>query len=772
MPFRRTSAAAEATAAAVDSVARPPRPRLPPRMKRRHLLFAVLAAACLGARAIAAQQVATTGARAEIRASVVSAGAIRLDGRLDEAAWRGAAAAGDFRQREPLEGAPATERTEVRVVRDATTLYIGIMAHDSTPDGVIARILQRDRIMDQDMGGGVRFSGDDAVAVLLDTFDDHRNAFVFATNPNGAEFDALITDEGREVNKDWRGIWRVAAARTADGWSAEFAIPFSTLRYRDGQSTWGINVTRTIRRKNEETIWQGWERSGGGFVRVSRAGHLTGLTDLPRAGRNIEVKPYTLGAIDHERLDPASPSRPDATRTVPAGAVGVDVKAELRPGLVLDGTVNTDFAQVEVDDQQVNLTRFSLFFPEKREFFLENAGIFQFGAPGSFGPPPFQLFFSRRIGISDDGPVPVIGGARLTGRVGGQTVGLLDIVTDGTSWGEPRTNFNVMRVKRDVGESGFVGAMLTDRRSADSSNTAGGIDFSLWPTPTFNVQGFAVRTSTSRPGGDDAAYRLSADYQTGRWGFNASHLGVGPDAEAQAGFITRTDIRQTDLTARLTFRPNRYGWRNVELFYFGNYTTRMDGLRQDESNHLALSQTWESGESMTIWTGPGRTRVDEAFDMSDSVRVPVADYTTQTIGGFFNSSAARPVSLSVFGEHQRTFGGTVFNVNSTLTVAASQHLSFGVGHTYGDVDLPNGAFRFNLASLKAGVAFTTRLFLNGVVQVNSLDREVSSNVRLQYMYRPGSDIYLVYSEGRGSRDRPWLFENRSLRLKVTWMGRL
>jgi hypothetical protein len=732
---------------------------------------AVAAVLILAAAPARAQQVATTGARPELRAAAVNAGAIKLDGRLDEPAWRTAQAVGDFRQREPLEGTAATERTEVRVVRDATTLYIGIVAYDSAPDAVIARILQRDRVMDQDMGGGVRFTGDDAVAVLLDTFDDHRNAFVFATNPNGAEFDALLTDEGREFNKDWRGIWRVASARTADGWSAEFAIPFSTLRYRDGQPTWGINVARMIRRKNEDVIWQGWERSGGGFVRVSRAGHLTGLTDLPRAGRNIEVKPYTLGSVDHERVDNV-PSRPDATRAVPAGAVGLDVKAELRPGLVLDATVNTDFAQVEVDDQQVNLTRFSLFFPEKREFFLENAGIFQFGSPGSFGPPPFQLFFSRRIGISDDGPVPVIGGARMTGRVGGQTVGLLDIVTDGTSWGEPRTNFNVMRVKRDVGEAGYVGAMLTDRRSADSSNTAGGIDFSLWPSPTFNLQGFAVRTSTSRPGGDDAAYRLAADYQTGRWGFNASHLGVGPDAEAQTGFITRTDIRQSDLNARLTFRPNKYGYRNIEFFYFGNYTTRMDGLRQDESNHLALSQTWQSGDALTVWTGPGRTRVDEAFDMSDSVTVPVGDYEAHTTGAFFNSSTARPASLSVFGEYQRTFGGTVFNVNSTLTLAANEHLSFGLGHTYGDLDLPNGAFRFNLASLKAGVAVTTRLFLNGVVQVNSLDREVSSNIRLQYMYRPGSDIYLVYSEGRGSRDRPWLFENRSLRLKVTWMGRL
>ncbi|MFQ5551103.1 MAG: DUF5916 domain-containing protein, partial [Gemmatimonadales bacterium] len=345
---------------------------------------------------------------------------IRIDGFLDDEAWSRAPASADFRQREPLQGVPATERTEVKVVYDGGTLYIGIRAFDSQPDAVISRILQRDRLMSTDFNGLPVFAGDDAVAILFDSFHDHRNGMVFATNPHGAQFEALLTDEGREFNIDWRAVWDVAAQRTSDGWSAEFAIPFRTLRYptTDGPARWGFNVYRVIRHKNEEALLSSWSRDDGGFHRVSQAGHLDGLDDLPRAGVNLEVKPFLLSGASQER------DSLEALGWDGQADVGIDLKYEVRPGLLLDLTVNTDFAQVEVDDQQVNLTRFNLFFPEKRDFFLENAGIFEFGTRGTFEPPPFLLFFSRTIGIHDDGEVPVLGGVRLTGRVGGQTIGV------------------------------------------------------------------------------------------------------------------------------------------------------------------------------------------------------------------------------------------------------------------------------------------------------------------------------------------------------------
>ncbi|MCH6548102.1 MAG: carbohydrate binding family 9 domain-containing protein, partial [Gemmatimonadetes bacterium] len=287
------------------------------------------------------------------RLSTEQAAQIRVDGLLDERAWRDVSAATDFRQQEPLEGAAATERTEVRVLFDETTLYIGVLAHDSDPDGVIARILQRDKVMQASDGGQPEFAGDDAIAILLDPFDDHRNGVVFATNPNGAEFDALLTDEGRQFNVDWRGVWTVAAQRTAEGWSAEFAIPFRSLRFPpNADRPWGLNVYRVIRRKNEEVLWSAWSRANEGFSRVSRAGHLYGLRDLPRAGMNLEVKPYALGGPSQKMV--SSPTDPSVSFLETDGQLdlGLDVKFEIRPGILLDATLNTDFAQVEVDDEQ------------------------------------------------------------------------------------------------------------------------------------------------------------------------------------------------------------------------------------------------------------------------------------------------------------------------------------------------------------------------------------------------------------------------------------
>ena len=321
---------------------------------------------------------------------------IRVDGLLEEPVWRLATPLGDLRQQEPHEGAPATESTAIRVVFDSTTLYVGVEAFDTDPNRIIGRILQRDRVMELNGEGGLDFAGDDAIAILIDPFHDHRNAVVFATNPNGAEFDAQIGDEGRDINISWRAVWSVAARRHSEGWTAEFAIPLRTLRSTGGEGgTLGFNVFRSIRRKNEQALWRSWRRESEGFVRVSRAGDLEGVTvDAPQ-GIGVDVKPYALttGHMD----------------------LGLDLKYEVRPGLVIDGTVNADFAQAEVDDEQVNLTRFDLFLPEKREFFLENSGVFEFGVRGSAEAPPFLLFFSRRIGISDAGPVPLLGGVRMSG---------------------------------------------------------------------------------------------------------------------------------------------------------------------------------------------------------------------------------------------------------------------------------------------------------------------------------------------------------------------
>jgi len=692
---------------------------------------------------------------------------IRLDGVLTEAVWQTAPVASGFRQREPFEGDLATEDTEVRILYDGATLYIGIVARDRDPGSIISRILQRDRIMDTDFSGEPEFAGDDAIAILFDPFHDHRNAMVFATNPNGAEFDATITDEGREINIDWRGVWQVKAQITNQGWSAEFAIPFRTLRFPGGDSEepWGFNVYRVIRRKNEEALWSAWSRDNEGFARVSRAGHLHGLTDLPRVSANLDIKPYFLGGGTSEQVS-------DTVReSDPQLKVGGDLKYEVTPGLVLDVTVNTDFAQVEVDDEQVNLTRFSLFFPEKRDFFLENSGIFEFGNRGRFEAPPFLLFFSRRIGISDDGEVPILGGLRFTGRAGNQTIGLMDVVTN-DAFGIPTTNWAVARVKRDIGGANYIGAMITDRRSKADWNLAAGADFSWWATSTLNLQGFAARTSTSGGGGEDWAYRLAADYDTGVFGLNTAAMFVGPEATTDMGFITRKDIRRFDAFARLTPRPQLLGLRKIDIFIQGQYITRTDWVTQDWLTAVAIAPDWNSGDEITFIGGPAFTRLDEGFDLTDDLSIPPGDYDAGEIGWFARTSSNRPVFLESNGTYAQYFGGTLFSANGSLTATLNRHLSLTGGYTYNDVDTPYGAFRADIGSLRMSYAFSTNLFANALIQYNSLDNKVSANVRINFIHSPGSDLFIVFNELRGNNRSLWAFEARGAVVKITYLARI
>ena len=696
---------------------------------------------------------------------------VKLDGVLDDAVWQAARLAGDFRQREPAEGEPATERTEFRIAYDAEALYVAVMAYDSEPDKVVARILQRDKLMALNFfGGGLAFGGDDGVAILLDPFADRRNGVVFATNPNGAQFEATLANEGSEVNIDWRGVWEVASSRTREGWSAEFAIPWRTLRYPDAAEgqTWGLNVFRIIRRKNEETLWRSWRREGEGFHRVSRAGQLAGLTDLPRQGLNLETKPFVLTGSDEELDDAGILERNGRYEA------GLDLKTELRPGLVLDLTFNTDFAQVEVDAEQVNLTRFDLFFPEKRDFFLENSGVFHFGVPSNpFEPPAFQMFFSRRIGIEEDeGVVPILGGARLNGRVGGQTVGLLSLVTD-EAFGLPGERFSVFRVKRDVGESNYIGAMVTDRRGGGNWSTAAGVD-GQWVKGPVVVDAFYARTYTRGEGGDDAAYRLSLDYTGDAWGLFANHVSVGADAEAAAGFITREDYRKSDLFGRRRFRPGVLGLRRLDLWGGASYATTMDGRLQDYAYGPFFTPEWESGESLNVFVQRAESVLDESFELTDSVDIPPGRYGADHVMFMGNTSKNRMAYLDVNGSFSRFFRGTLRSMGGTLTVAPTPKVALGVGFSRNAVDVPydNGTFTADISSVRASYSFSTKLTTDALLQYNSLDRAFSTNVRLTFIHRPGSDLFIVFTENRGDDRRLWNLQNRGIVVKITYLARL
>jgi hypothetical protein len=730
----------------------------------------MLAVTVVASLAAAPRAAAQDGELRAYRIPEGSADQVRIDGLLTEELWTRVPAASGFVQREPDEGQPATERTEVRIAYDDEALYVAVMAFDREPERVVARVLQRDKLMESDFfGGGMRFAGDDAVAILLDPFNDDRNGVVFATNPNGAEFEALVSDEGREFNIDWRGVWEVAGTRTEDGWSAEFAIPWRTLRYPDGSpdQPWGLNVFRSIRRKSEDVLWQSWQREGGGMQRVSRAGDLVGLEDLPRQGMNLQAKPFVLTGRRQEVNDA------DALDGSTERAGGMDLKAELRPGLLLDLTYNTDFAQVEVDDAQVNLTRFDLFFPEKRDFFLENSGIFQFGvASNPFEPPPFLMFFSRRIGISDDGEVPIIGGARLTGRVGGQTLGFLNVITD-EAFDLPRESFSVGRVKRDVGESAYIGAMVTDRRSSDSWNTAAGVDANWTIGNAWVWQSYAAQTFT-QGGISGYSYRLAYDYTGESWGSYFTHMGISPDVETEAGFTVRTDYRRTESYASRRWRPESLlGLRDVFVFAGGAYaTTVADNRFQDWVGGFAVNPTWESGDNIMVYFNGAETVLDESFELTDSIEVDPGRYRADHIGWFAGTAPSRWMSLSSNGQVARFYGGHLLSARGTLSLAPSPQVALALGYTRNDVEVLNGAFVADIYSIRAAYSFSTKLSTNVLVQYNSLDDAFSTNVRLNFIHRPGSDLFIVFTENRGDERPLWNVMDRGLVMKITYLARL
>jgi len=691
---------------------------------------------------------------------------ISLDGRLDEPAWRSAQPIAELRQYDPAVGAPATERTEVRILFDSSTLYVGVYAYHAEPSGVIARILARDKVMElDDFGGQLGFAGDDGIAILLDPFRDRRNAVVFATNANGAEFDAQITDQGREVNVAWRTVWRVQAARTDSGWSAEFEIPLRSIRHPDDGRAWGLNVYRVIRRKNEHAMWRSWSRDNAGFLKVSEAGELTGINTLGREGAGIEVKTSAIARATQGDV---------GGRSTPVDAA-LDIKYEMRPGVTLDATANTDFAQADVDDVQINLTRFDLFFPEKRDFFLENAGVFEFGSRGGFEPPPWLMFFSRRIGVSDSGQIPVLGGLRLTGREGGQTFGLMHMQTQ-SAFDQPRSAYTTARFKRDVGSGGYLGAMYAGVSRAGANESSYGTDFQYWPTPTLNVQGFVAgvqppSSATPSSSEDRLAYRLATDREVERWGLRLEHLAVGASADPPVGFATRTDVRRNDATIRLTFRPHTAGLRRLEAYTFLSHITRTDGALQDRSVGPAFNFTFNTGESFTFYHVEALTVLDDSFDLADRLPVAPGRFSNNQTGIFFSSAGQRAVSVNANSQYQQFYGGTLFNVNASVNVAMGARGSVSLSRAFNDARVPTGSLVTNVTALRLGYAFNTRASAATTVQYNALDRVLRANARLVYMYRPGSELFVVLN-GEREDGVPGPQQPREALVKLAYLARL
>jgi hypothetical protein len=475
------------------------------------------------------------------------------------------------------------------------------------------------------------------------------------------------------------------------------------------------------------------------------------------------VKPFGLAGVTQV------PAGDGGTSETSEGRLGADLKWEVRPGLVLDATARPDFAQVEADDQIVNLTRFEVFFPEKRDFFLENAGIFDFGTRGSFETPPFLMFFSRRIGILGDAEVPVLGGLRLSGRAGKQTVGLLDVFTDEAP-GSPRTNFGVLRLKRDVGERGYLGGMLTDRRTEAGSETDFGADASLWATSRLNLQGFAARTTLS-DGVSDWAWRGAAEYQADPVYLYGEYMQIGKDAETGMGFVTETDVRRASGKAQYTFRPHALGLRSVAAYVGGKHQTHVDGEPRDANAFAGLSFGLDSGDGLSVTFVRGYVDLGWGFDLAGRIPIAPGRYDLRDTVTTIFTSGNRPLSAFFNASLQRLWDGELSAVTGGLALKGGSHLSLSASYTRSAAYLPAGSFVAHVTGVRAGWAFSTRLSTQVYAQYNTLDRRFVGNLRLRFIYRPGSDLHLVFNEERGEPGDPRALLGRGLAVKLSYLVR-
>ncbi len=697
-----------------------------------------------------------------------------LDGVLDDPVWQRAALIDEFVQQEPDEGAPATERTEVLILYDAENLYIGVRAYDSDPNGIVSTEMRRDsnRILDED-----------SFQIILDTFNDSRSGYMFVTSPYGAKLEQQISDEGQSgrsfggssagVNRDWDGVWDVVVGTMENGWTAEIAIPMVTVRFPDTpRQSWGINFMRNIRRKNEQVFWAPIPKAYG-LTRISLAGSLTDLESLNR-GMDLRVKPFVAGG---------------GTRSLGAGSdvdadIGLDVKYGVTAGLNLDLTLNTDFAQAEVDDERVNLTRFPLFFPEKREFFLENSGQFIVGATASIRPLA-NLFFSRRIGLSDAGDhVPIIGGARLTGKVGRNNIAVMDVQTQ-EAFGRPGENFFVARYGRDILSRSRIGAIVINKQTnlfdqapntLDSYNRTFGADMTLSLHPAFTVSGFLAETASPGITDDQRGGYLNATWRDANWRVYGEMADLEDNFNPEVGFVPRRGIQMKKVHFEYNPRPDRWGIRVLEPMINGVFTEDQSGRLLTRQIHNMLGIGFQNGARVILWYNNWFERLEQPFTV---VRRPdeeggdvVVDAGTYKFGDWrfmFNSNRARRVYGSVSYGPQGFFDGTRTDTNLTLGTRLTEQFSAEARHSRNDVQLPGGDFVTSVTSFRIDYAMSTSMSLRTLTQYNTLSEQWSTAVRFRYTYMPGSDIYIVYDEVRRDATGFVEIQDRQLILKATYL---
>jgi len=707
-------------------------------LSRTYFILAALALTTTGF----AQDTVEPTARPSLKAAKLETAPV-VDGRITEdTAWTGVVPTTGFWQVQPYDGQPASQRTEVFIGFTDDALYVGVMAYDDSPAEIIVTDSRRDSSLNDT----------DAFLLVIDGMLDRQNGFVFGTNAAGLEYDGQVIKEGAgddfgsgggAFNLNWDGVWTVSSRITDKGWSTEFRIPFHTLRYGRGDvQDWGINFQRNIRRNNEVAYWAPLDRNRT-LYRISEAGTLNGVAPPPQ--RNLQITPYVLGQWRQGGMVDGTESDSD---------FGFDLKYSVTPSLTLDLTYNTDFAQVEADEQQLNLDRFNLFFPEKRPFFLENAGQFAVG-----NGEEVEMFFSRRIGIAADGiPIPVEGGARLSGKIGETTnIGLLYMSTEGVAGLAPQNDFAVARISQELPNRSSLGAIFVSREGDGSflvppeldSNQTYAVDGRWGIGDNVLLSGWVARTETPNLTDRDDAFSFKADYNAIKWAANASYTEVGEDFNPEVGFLARREYKKLSAFIMRRIRPDDL-WGLLEIRPHVSYNGywKFDGFQ--ETGILHMDVHWEFKSSTEFHTGYNLTTagVVTPFAIVPGVIVPAGTYDHGELALYYTTNSSKPLSFSVRTVTGGQFGGDRVSISPTLNYRIGETFRSELSVRYNDYDLPvpNGDFTANLARLRMSYSFTPKIQLQALVQYNDTSERLGTNIRFSWLRDASSGFYLVYNE--------------------------
>ena len=677
---------------------------------------------------------------------------IEIDGDLTEDDWQHAEAIDEFVQIEPYEGEISSQPMEVRILYDTENIYFGFTCFDSEISKLVANEMRRDS---RDL------HENDTVFLILDTYDDKRSGFFFRMNALGAIQDRAVTNSGDTLNRDWDAVVECKSKINDTYWTSELSIPFSQLRFKQSdQIVWGMNTGRELARNQEEMIWVPVPASYGGMAkyRTANLGRLVGISDVAPS-RNLEVLPYILPGVTQINENDAG------LETDGKFKMGVDVKYGITSNLTADVTYNTDFAQVEADEEQVNLTRFSLFFPEKRPFFLEGAGLFDFGIPRSSyrRPPPMLLFYSRRIGLAEGNAIPIIFGGKASGKVGSYGVGFLNVLTDefhdanteDDPLDVPRTNYSVMRITKDVASGSRIGMIAVNKDEIGDYNRAGGFDFEYRPNDSMDVRGMWSRTFEPGLSGQNNAWYLGSNWRSNRFRLEGSYTDIDEDFNPAVGYVRRTGIRHFRGEARWVPMPQRFGirqiWTGPEVNYILNHNNEL------EEWNISYTNWFEFDTGDYILFNGKRTfeRLNDVFDFRDGVEIPIGDYSSNSYHVRLSSSDSRPISTTLGGGIEDFYNGEVRRAYIQTTFKPNGHLSLSAQYQFNQVvDLPEMYFTdgqprpvyVNLFRGRVDYSFTTGLFAKLFAQWNTDANVMSTNFLINYIYRSGSDFYFVFNQ--------------------------